>query len=302
MRANLLRKGPFKDSLRSELALNGYTVVKAAIPLSRALAYRDRAHEWLEGFGLGYDRTDESTFTDGHLPPHIKGGMFSECTTVAHSRWVWDVRTQAFLYNFDGVSSAYLLENIVENKVFWMPHMDQSPNRSGFFVAQGLVNLNYNGINDGGLMVLKGSSRLMEEYFDTFPEEKANGNSWGPADWYGFSDEQQKWFFGRGCEWVKVTAEPGDLILWDSRSMHYNRRPTGDIDRVCTYVCMAPIELLNDADRATKQQLFKTSGATTHNPFENIFIRPKSDEGGAEGGPIADPSAAMLKLSAMLPY
>lgn len=32
-------------------------------------------------------------------------------------------------------------------------------------------------------MVLEGSSQLIEEYFATFPEEKANGNSWGPEDW-----------------------------------------------------------------------------------------------------------------------
>lgn len=70
-------------------------------------------------------------------------------------------------------------------------HMDQSPNRTGFFgehgssstrdaapaqtltrlrspVAQGLVNLNHNGPDDGGLMILKGSSSLVEEYVVTF--------------------------------------------------------------------------------------------------------------------------------------
>lgn len=42
-------------------------------------------------------------------------------------------------------------------------HMDQSPNRTGFFCAQGIVNLNYNGPEDGGLLVLEGSSLLIEE-------------------------------------------------------------------------------------------------------------------------------------------
>ena len=38
-------------------------------------------------------------------------------------------------------------------------------------------------------------------------------------------------------------------------------------------VCMAPDELLNDADRATKAQLFKTGGATVRTFFSSIFVR-----------------------------
>ncbi|KAL8280302.1 hypothetical protein RQP46_007219 [Phenoliferia psychrophenolica] len=319
--ADLLTKGPFKDALRRDLASVGYHVVKQAIPEDRALEYRSKAHAWLEGFGLGYDRNDESTWTNAHLPPHIKGGMFG--SRVFQERWVWDVRTEpgvigafAQLWGTDKLTTSFDAASVMLPHRKDLPppsagdkweHMDQSPNRSGFFVAQGLVNLNFNGPEDGGLMVLSGSSVLIEElvpllrYFATFPEEKANGHSWGPADWYGFSDEQQQWFFARGCEWIKVCAGPGDLILWDSRCMHFNRRPSGDVDRVCTYVCMAPAELLNASDLATKQELFKTRGATTHNPFENIFVRPGACEGPMQD-PVTDPSDLMLKLSGMLPY
>ena len=82
---------------------------------------------------------------------------------------------------------------------------------------------------------------------------------------------------------------------------------------------MAPADLLNDADRATKQQLFKTGGATvrpchrvrarrgadpfsqTHNPFENIFVRDEDLEVAMQD-PVTEPSDTILKLSAMLPY
>lgn len=89
--ADLLQQGPFKDQLRQELSLYGFHVVKGAIPESRAAEYRSRAHQWLENHGLGYDRNDEATWTNAHLPPHIKGGMFS--SRVYHERWLWDVRT-----------------------------------------------------------------------------------------------------------------------------------------------------------------------------------------------------------------
>lgn len=45
-------------------------------------------------------------------------------------------------------------------------HIDCSPSRVGFFAAQGIVNLQDNGPDDGGLVVLKGSSRLMKDFFD----------------------------------------------------------------------------------------------------------------------------------------
>lgn len=49
-----------------------------------------------------------------------------------------------------------------------------------------------------------------------------------PADWFGFEKEEVRWFLDRGCEVLKVCAEPGDLILWDSRTVHYNCLPESD--------------------------------------------------------------------------
>lgn len=61
---------------RDELATKGYTVVKQAVPKEKALQYRDQAFDWLEGFPLGFDRNDRSTWKNEHLPVHVKGGMF----------------------------------------------------------------------------------------------------------------------------------------------------------------------------------------------------------------------------------
>jgi hypothetical protein len=59
----------------------------------------------------------------------------------------------------------------------------QSLHRRGFYCCQGLVNLNDCGPEDGGLIVLEGSSKLVEEFFDIHGRESYN--SWGPFDWYG---------------------------------------------------------------------------------------------------------------------
>lgn len=71
--ANLLDGVPFPD-WRQQLHDDGYAVIPA-IPRERALEYRQRAFDWLEGYGL--DREDPSTFRQEKLPLFSRGG--SEC-------------------------------------------------------------------------------------------------------------------------------------------------------------------------------------------------------------------------------
>jgi hypothetical protein len=98
------------------------------------------------------------------------------------------------------------------------PHTDQCPARVGFYLPQGLVNLNENGPDDGGLMVLRGSSQLFEQYFDEIDGRKdLKATDWGSWDWRMFTEEELEWFYARGCKWEKVCMGPGDLVLWDSR-------------------------------------------------------------------------------------
>lgn len=93
-------------------------------------------------------------------------------------------------------------------------------------------------------------------------------------DFYAFSEDQEDWFIERGCKWVKVCCRPGDLILWDSRAMHHNCMPSGSVDRVVTYVTMAPAKLLSDEDRRKRKIAFDNYLGTTHVPFDDIAIRP----------------------------
>ncbi len=49
-------------SFLKELQEKGYVVVKNVIPKERADEYVSRAYDWLEGFNLGFDRNDRSTW------------------------------------------------------------------------------------------------------------------------------------------------------------------------------------------------------------------------------------------------
>jgi ectoine hydroxylase-related dioxygenase (phytanoyl-CoA dioxygenase family) len=82
---------------------------------------------------------------------------------------------------------------------------------------------------------------------------------------YTFTPEDVKWFERQpGVEEVKVESEPGDLILWDSRTVHWNRAPTAEQLRVVVYVCYAPRAMATEEVLATRKRCWENRLATTH--------------------------------------
>lgn len=57
---------------RDNLFQNGYAIIKNAVPASRAAGYVESMTQWLEKFPLGFDRNNPSTWTEEHLPAHMK--------------------------------------------------------------------------------------------------------------------------------------------------------------------------------------------------------------------------------------
>ncbi|BGP40255.1 hypothetical protein JCM10449v2_004213 [Rhodotorula kratochvilovae] len=307
---------------RDDIATKGYAVVPA-MSREKALAIRDRAHAWMEGTGHGYKRDDPSTHKRETLPVNLKGGMVHGYG-AGHTDWVWDTRTDegvlaAFskawgtselITSFDGAALMLPNRTDISDLGRW-PHIDQNPFRSGFYCLQGIVNLNENGADDGGLMVLEGSNRLTNRFF--VETGRTDTRSWGPIDWAGFNPDEEEWFFERGCKWIKVCAQPGDLILWDSRTMHMNCVPKGNTDRTITYVCMAPAKLMSEEDRIRRVEAFENHRGTTHVPFKDIYSRPHEPKVREETG-LPDPldtgipsklperTDVLLKLVGALPY
>ncbi|KAL2867669.1 phytanoyl-CoA dioxygenase family protein [Aspergillus lucknowensis] len=264
--------GDFRDALNRD----GYAVVKGAIPLDRASKYADEFYSYLEGFDLGYRRNDPSTVKRANLPVINEKGMIL-AYGVTHEKWVWDIRGEpgvidAFakvyddedlIVSFDVVNVQFSnREDMPENKPW--PHQDQDPSKPGFRCLQGLVNLNPAGPNDGGLIVCPGGHILSEQ----FHKEMANEPripAWTP-EWFGFTDNGMKWLKDHGLEWVKVCCEPGDLIVWDSRTPHYNLPPNGEQDRLAVYTCFMPVAQASQEDLVRKKGAFEQRLGTTHWP------------------------------------
>ncbi|KAF5526371.1 putative phytanoyl-CoA dioxygenase [Colletotrichum aenigma] len=273
------KEGVTYGDFRDDLVRDGYVVVKGAIPRERTDKYADDMMSYLENFagGLGFDRNDPSTVKEANLPIITEKGM---CLGygIAHESFTWAVRqepglvsafervydTPDLIVSFDAVNMAFPNRADVQPNKPW-PHQDQDPQKPGFRCLQGLVNLLPNGPRDGGLIVCKGAHRLSEEFHEAFKDEKDKIWAW-TKEWYGFTDAGIKWLEERGCVWEKIDAEPGDLLLWDSRTPHYNLSPEGERPRFCVYTCYMPVADASQEDLVRKKGAFESLQSTTHWP------------------------------------
>lgn len=70
---------------------------------------------------------------------------------------------------------------------------------------------------------MKGSKALYTQLWEAFDDTKPPGG-WNKADRHDHTPEQIQWLIDHGCEHIKICAEPGDLLLWDSVSSAVNHR------------------------------------------------------------------------------
>lgn len=293
--------GDFRDDLNRD----GYAVIKGAVPRERGLAYSDTFYSYLEGFGLGYDRNDPSTVQRANLPVVNEKGMILSYG-VTHEKWVWDIRSEPgviepftkvyddedLIVSFDVVNVGFANRGDLPANNPW-PHQDQDPAKPGFRCLQGLVNLNPCGPNDGGLIVCKGGHILSEQFHREMADEPRIP-AWTP-EWYGFTNRGMQWLKDHGLEWVKVCAEPGDLIVWDSRVPHYNVPSQTKQDRFAVYTCFMPVADATQEDLIRKRDAFEKRLGTTHWPNaqhvagSNVAMRDGNPCSKSRDRPIEEP-------------
>ncbi|KAH8900667.1 hypothetical protein GQ53DRAFT_835611 [Thozetella sp. PMI_491] len=278
---------------RDDLIRDGYAVVKGAVPRERVEEYGNQMLSYLENFagGLGFKRDDPSTVKEANLPIITEKGMILGYG-VAHEDFAWSVRqepgvveaferiydTDDLIVSFDSVNMAFPNRTDLPTNTPWA-HQDQDPETPGFRCMQGLVNIFPNGDDDGGLIVCKGAHQLSEEFHREFKDEPNKIWAW-TKEWYGFTKEGLAWLEKKGCPWIKINAEPGDLLLWDSRLPHYNLSPKGEQPRFCIYTCYMPAADATQEDLERKKIALENTIGTTHWPNAlNLVELPVNRDG-----------------------
>lgn len=195
-------------------------MVKAAIPRDKAVAYQQEAFKWMQSFDPNLDFQKPDSWKGAKLPVQTKLNTY-EHYSVVHENFMWEARmepgvldafqkvwgTNELLVSFDSLNVT--LPNLKPVRDPW-PHVDQAPRKRGLHCVQGIINLSEAGPSDGSLVVVPGSHKLVEKFFDN----ETDPQTWPWKDNRYFSNEDMLYFERQGLQPQKVLAEPGDLILW----------------------------------------------------------------------------------------
>ncbi|EGG23970.1 hypothetical protein DFA_06108 [Cavenderia fasciculata] len=261
---------------RKHLYEHGWAVVPKVVAVEQCEQYRSKFWDWLEGFKTGIKRNSSSSWTNANWPSQIHG-IFQHYA-LGQEQFVWDIRSEQAIidvftqvYNTDQLLVSFDGGNLSRPGHSSKPwaHFDQGSSKMGFRCIQGFLNLMDCQDTDGGLVVYD-KSHLVHDKFFTESGIDSHG------DWYKFDEQPETLPIFKNCKMVKVNCNVGDVVLWDSRTIHYAVHPTSRSCRMVVYVSYQPASLISEADLRKKQQCFYEKRMTSHWASENIKMFPKN--------------------------
>lgn len=233
--------------MRRELEYNGFSKINVLWP-TQVESYLEAAWEWMKGFGTGIDPSKPETLITSNIPPGVHC-LIQNCR-VGHAEFFWKLRAESqilsifadlwdckpedLIVSFDGMNFG-LPARIKQSK--WA-HLDQTKKSSEPLYYQGCVSLTK---TNGGLNFLSGSHKVHSQFVDTVM------NKTKKPGFYKLSEQEHNWYLSQpNITEEFVPSEPGELTIWDSRTVHWGRRPETHPGeslypvRICMYVCYIP--------------------------------------------------------------
>ena len=232
--------------------------------IQNALSEMETAHaisliwDYLEGLSTGIDRLNVDTWGNDRWPISVHGGILPS-QGIGHSPAQWFIRKslrvqQAFaaiwettelLTSFDGMSLwrpwQYNSDWKTNEGGSWL-HIDQHPiGRPGRHCVQGLVNLLPTSADIGGNVVIPGSHHLFDQIPELYTDRLAQIDS--AIDHFRFPKHDPRL---KAMQPISCHMKAGDLMLWDSRTIHCSHPGLGqDMDptqlqRAASLICMMP--------------------------------------------------------------
>ncbi|TKA37094.1 hypothetical protein B0A54_11955 [Friedmanniomyces endolithicus] len=113
-----------------------------------------------------------------------------------------------------------------------------------------------NGPSDGGLVVLAGSHKHHKQHFDQIGGFRPEQDQGAEENGYDYTAQDVAFYHAQGCKEVKICAKAGDLILWDSRTIHWNASPVGEQIRFISYHDALPCRPNGSVDPANRLRPF----------------------------------------------
>ena len=240
---------------------HGYVVIAGVLDAAGCAKGLDLTWDYLEALGTGVDRHDPSTWDDDRWPTAVHGGILPG-HGIGHSAAQWFLRsapgvkkTFAAVWDDDDLLVSF------DGMALWRPwklnpawktnrggawlHIDQHPiTRPGFHCVQGLVNLIATSPASGGNVLIPGSHKRFADIPSVYPERL--GRVPLSVDHFRFTADDPML---RGTPPIMCHLEAGDLLMWDSRTIHCSSpgvedpKPEAALMRAVGLVCMMPRRL-----------------------------------------------------------
>lgn len=304
-------QSPLIASYLKDLEEQGYCVIPQVLSTAEAEALYQRVwHEFIEKAWTNCKMDDRSNWKEA-FPMHNKMGIFAG--PAGQTQVMWDLRqdprivnafaqvwnTNDLIVSMDGLS--FMCPPEIRDGYFepW-PHVDQailrrqdnvahSNNPPLGFVSESLLKTQPYTIQgqflfedsfdgDGGFYCIPNSHLRFTEFA---PELETINAMEIPKDERRKARHKflQEFFdchrdeSGNPYYTKHITAPRGSLILWDSRTIHWNQHPNKDRSltnnprvRMVGYLCYVPEARLTDAGRILRKEAFEKGVSTGHNP------------------------------------
>ena len=289
----LLAEACSPGALQQTLSLHGFALVKAVVSEAECASLTESIKAFVCslgypcGFGDAAAEADESRWPLGC--PGIFGAFgVGHCSAAWQARLHPNVRavfaalydTPQLVTSFDAVCAERPSKHT--RSPFFRLHTDQNPTTaagSGFDAVQGVLSLTATEANGPGTSLVPGSHLLHRQLLCDPPTGPTPELESMPAlNYHELSEEQKSWLLKR-AEVLHVTTAPGDLLLFDSRTIHCGRSSRTPLSpwRFALFVCMWPASRLSQEDRARKRRAMGLDGAprcetTNHWPDGREFM------------------------------
>jgi hypothetical protein len=196
-------------------------------------------------------------------------------------------------------------DNIAHNNNPPIGFISESSLKSKPFTIQGqfLFEDSFNG--DGGFYCIPKSHLKFTKFAPKLEALNQTESERGKArtDFLKKFFNQSKDELGNPYHTKHITARRGSLILWDSRTVHWNQHASKDRPsskkpkvRMVGYLCYVPKARLTNEDRALRIEAFKNGVSTGHNPAYPEFKYTKDHIAKGFERYLEDPSYVQPKV------
>lgn len=287
------------DAWKRYLDANGYVVVSSVLSTEQVNTCFGYIWNFLENLGTGIKRDDTSTWDNNGWPYKFNSGIISHYG-IGQSDISWYVRLipavrQVFeriwfgnnpvlplLVSFDGINlfRPFSINSKWKTSTQRWAHIDQNPvHQKGRHAIQGMVNLINSNAMDGGFVCIPKSHLLFEKL-----AELNVGKDEPSRKFFCLEENNQARLLFDHLPTLKLNAQAGDIILWDSRTIHWNTPPTTKrtfysdeyskgLIRAGVYVCMTPISKVSPSklDIIRKRRVDGVKQGVTTNHWPHFY-------------------------------